>query len=29
VVDQRVGYRRFYTQIEKAIVGYQARKGAK
>ena len=27
VVEQRVGYRRVYTQIEKAIMAYQSRKG--
>lgn len=27
VVEQRVGYRRVYTQIEKAIVAYQSRRG--
>lgn len=27
VVEQRVGYRRFYTQVEKAIMAYQSRKG--
>jgi phosphatidylserine/phosphatidylglycerophosphate/cardiolipin synthase-like enzyme len=28
VVEQRVGYNRFYTQVERAIMAYQARKGA-
>jgi cardiolipin synthase len=27
VVEQRVGYNRIYTQVEKAIMAYQARKG--
>ncbi len=27
VVEERVGYRRVYTQIERAIVAYQSRKG--
>jgi len=27
IVERRVGYRRVYTQIEKAIVAYQSRKG--
>jgi phosphatidylserine/phosphatidylglycerophosphate/cardiolipin synthase-like enzyme len=27
VVEQRVGYNRIYTQVEKVIMAYQARKG--
>jgi cardiolipin synthase A/B len=29
VVEQRVGYRKFYTQVEKAVMAYQSRKGAR
>jgi cardiolipin synthase A/B len=29
VVERRVGYRRLYSQVERAIVAYQSRKGAK
>jgi hypothetical protein len=29
VVEERVGYRRFASSVERAIVAYQSRKGGK